>query len=96
MADSGSAIAASDRLERAIRLTVSVGDTPRAEQSRDALVDLFTRVNETWGWVKIYDFFEDSPKIKLTDAQRDAVVAALESYVIEVDRNPAGIDQPDW
>jgi hypothetical protein len=38
------------------------------------------------------DFFEDSPKIKLTDAQRDALVAGLESHVTEVDGKPEGID----
>ncbi|EAQ81524.1 DUF4209 domain-containing protein [Blastopirellula marina] len=92
LADSDSAMQASDRLERGIQLAVSIRDTPRAEQARDALVDLFTRVNETWGWVTLYDFFEDSPKIKLTDAQRDAVVAGLEAHVTEVAGKPEGID----
>jgi len=92
LADSDSALSASDRLERAIRLALSVGDKPRAEQARDALVDLFTRVNETWGWVMVYDFFEDSPKIKLTDPQRDALVAGLESHVTNVDGKPEGVD----
>jgi hypothetical protein len=92
LTDSDSTMQASDRLERAIQLAVSVGDTPRAEQARDALVDLFTRVNETWGWVTLYDFFEDSPKIKLTDAQGDAVIAGLEAHVTEVAGKLEGID----
>ena len=92
MADSDNATTASDRLERAMRLAVSIGDMPRAEHARDALVDLFTRVNETWGWVTLYDFFNDSPKIKLMDAQWDAAVSGLEAHVTEVDGKPEGID----
>jgi lysyl-tRNA synthetase class 1 len=92
LADADSAMTASNRLERAIRLAVSVGDTPRAKQARDAMVDLFTRVNETWGWMTLNDFFEDSAKIKLTDAQRDAVIAGLEAHVIDVAGKPEGID----
>lgn len=92
LADSDNAVTASDRLERALRLAVSVGDTARAEQARDAMVDLFTRVNETWGWVTLFDFFEDSSKIKLTDAQRDAVTAGLEAHVTDVAGKPEGID----
>lgn len=92
LADSDSAMRASDRLKRAIYLAVSVGDTPRAERARDAFVDLFTRINEIWGWVTLYDFFADSPKIKLTDHQRDAIVARLEAHVTEVAGKPEGIN----
>src|SRR5205085_5552379 len=83
---------ASDRLQRGMKLAVSIGDTARSEQARDALVDLFTRVNETWGWVTLFDVFEDSPKIKLTDTQRDAVAAGLEAHVTKVAGKPEGID----
>lgn len=92
LADSDAAVTASDRLKRALKLAVSIGDTVRSNQARDALVDLFTRVNETWGWVTLYDVFEDSPKIKLTDPQLDAVVAGLEAHVTEVAAKPDGID----
>lgn len=92
LAGSDDAMIASDRLQRALKLAVSVGDKVRSEQARDAMVDLFTRVNETWGWVTLYDVFEDSPKISLTDPQRDAVVAGLEAHVTEVAGKPEGID----
>jgi hypothetical protein len=65
LADKKTDMQASDRLQRGMKLAVSIGDTVRSEQARDALVDLFTRVNETWGWVTLFDVFEDSPKIKL-------------------------------
>jgi lysyl-tRNA synthetase class 1 len=91
-ADADSAMTASDRLQRGLRLAVSVGDQARAEQARDALVALFTRVNETWGWVTLFDTFEESPKIKLTDAQKDAMVAGLEAQVTEVAGKPEGVD----
>src|SRR5262249_708040 len=68
LADAGSAMTASDRLQRGLRLALSIGDQTRAEQARDALVVLFTRVNEMWGWVTLFDMFDESPKIKLTEA----------------------------
>jgi lysyl-tRNA synthetase class 1 len=92
LADADSAMTASDRLQRGLRLAVSVGDQPRAEQARDALVALFTRVNETWGWVTLFDMFEESPKIKLTDAQKDVTVTGFEAHVTEVAGKPEGID----
>ena len=92
LADADSAMTASDRLQRGLRLAVSVGDQPRAEQARDALVALFARVNETWGWVNLFDMFEESPKIKLTDAQNDTMVAGLEAHVTEVAGKPEGVD----
>jgi lysyl-tRNA synthetase class 1 len=92
LADADSAMAAADRLHRGLRLAVSVGDQPRAEQARDALVALFTRVNEIWAWVSLFDMFEESPKIKLTDAQKDAMVAGLEAHVTGVAAKPEGVD----
>lgn len=92
LADKKTDMQAADRLQRGMKLAVSIGDTARSEQARDALVDLFTRVNETWGWVTLFDVFEDSPKIKLTDPQRDAVVAGLEAHVNEVSGKPEGVD----
>jgi len=92
LADKKTDMQASDRLQRGMKLAVSIGDTVRSEQARDALVDLFTRVNETWGWVTLFDVFEDSPKIKLTDPQKDAVVTGLEAHVTEVAGKPKGID----
>ena len=79
LADSNSASEAADRLERAVHLALSVRDSQRAEQARDALVDLVKRVDETWGWVTLYDAFEDTTKMKLTDAQRDLVVGGARS-----------------
>ncbi len=93
LADAENAITASDRLQRALNLALSIADQEgRPEQARDALVDLFTRVNQTWGWVTLYDIFEESPKIKLTDPQWDSVIAGLESYVTEVAGKPEGVD----
>jgi Domain of unknown function (DUF4209) len=92
LADKESDIQASDRLQRGLKIAVSVGDQARAEQARDALFDLFGRVNETWGWVTLYDIFDDSPKIKLTSPQLDAVVAGLEAHVTEVSGKAEGVD----
>lgn len=92
LADAGSAMMASDRLQRGLRLAVSLGDQTRAEQARDALVAFFARVNGTWGWVTLIDMIEELPKIKLTDAQKDAMVAGLEAHVAEVAGKPKGVD----
>ncbi len=92
LADAETAIPASDRLQRGLKLAVSVGDQGRAEQARDTVVDLFTRVNETWGWVTLFDIFEESPKIKLTEPQQDALVAGLESHITEIAGKPEGVD----
>ncbi|MCE9567843.1 MAG: DUF4209 domain-containing protein [Planctomycetes bacterium] len=92
LADKQTDLQAADRLQRGMKLAVSIGDTARSEQARDALVELFTRVNETWGWVTLFDVFEDSPKIKLTDTQSDAVTAGLEAHVTKVAEKPEGID----
>jgi hypothetical protein len=92
LANAQSAMPASDRLQRGLKLAVSVGDQGRAEQARDAIVDLFTRVNETWGWVTLFDIFEESPKIKLTQPQQDALVAGLEAHITEIAGKPEGVD----
>jgi hypothetical protein len=92
LADRQSAMPASDRLRRGLKLALSIGDQGQAEQARDALADLFTRVNETWGWVTLFDLFEGSAKIKLTEPQLAAMVAGLESYITEIAGKPEGID----
>jgi hypothetical protein len=94
LADADASMRASDRLQRGLRLAVSVGDRARAEQARDALVSLFARVNETWGWVALFDLFATSPKIKLTEAQEHAMIAGLEAYVTMVGGKPGG-ETPD-
>jgi lysyl-tRNA synthetase class 1 len=92
LADTSSAMPAADRLRRGLVVALSIGDQARAEQVRDALVDLFTRVNETWGWVTLFDVFEEQPKIKLTDPQQAAVIAGLEAHVTHVSGLPEGVD----
>jgi transposase len=69
LADWQSARPAADRLRRALVLALSVGDQVRAEQVRDALVNLLTRVNETRGWVTLFDMFEGQTKVQLTGPQ---------------------------
>src|SRR5439155_12979592 len=91
-ADKQSALPASDRLQRGLKLALSIGDQGRAEKARDALADLFTRVNETWGWVTLFDIFEEAPKIKLTGPQLAAMVAGLEAHITEIARKPEGVD----
>ena len=92
LADKESGIQASDRLRRSLELALSVGDQARAEQVRDALFDLFARVNETWGWVSLYDIFDDSRKVKLTTSQLDTAIAGLEAHVTEVSGKAEGVD----
>lgn len=84
LANSKSAVAGSDRLQRGLQLALQIGDGARSEQARDAILELFTRVNETWGWVTVFDTFEEQGKVKLTQAQRDAVIAGLEAHVTDV------------
>ena len=92
LTDTDSAISTSSRLERAVQLAVSVGDTSRAEKARDVWVDLLASLNETWGWVTLYDFFESSNKIKLMSSQWDLMIAGLETHVSKVDAKPEGAD----
>lgn len=92
LADANAATRAVNHLQRALKVAVGIGDQARAGQVRDALVELIARVNETWGWVALYDAFEEQPKIELTDAQRDALIAGLESHVTEGAAKSEGVD----
>src|SRR5208283_4753189 len=60
------AMQVSNHLQRGMKLALSIGDQARAEQARDAAVKMFTQINQTWGWVTLYDLFEESSKVKLT------------------------------
>jgi hypothetical protein len=92
LADAASLIPAPERLQRALKIAIGIGDTAREEQVRDAMAELAARVNEPWGWVTLFDTFEEQTKIKLTAAQHDAVVAALEAHMTEVARKPEGVE----
>lgn len=92
LADAKSAIPTSDRLQRALKIALGIGDQTRVEQVRDAMAELFTRVNETWGWVKLFDTFAEHAKVQLTVAQQDAMVAGLEMHVAEAAGKPEGVD----
>lgn len=92
LADCNTAMPAADRLERALKIAMGIGDKVRAEQARDAFFDLISRVNETWGWTTLYDAFEEQTKISLTDTQRAALVAGLEGHVTEAAGKPHGVD----
>jgi hypothetical protein len=84
LADSDSAIAVSDKLQRALKIALSVGDKPRADKIRDALFDLFSRVDETWGWLTLFDIVEEHNKIEFSSTQIDSMIAGLESYVTTI------------
>jgi|GEM_PF-1018868 len=92
VADGDTTMPAADRLERALKLAMGIGDKGRAEQARDAFFDLISRVNETWAWVTLYDAFEEQAKISLTNAQRSALIAGLEAHVTEASSKPQGVD----
>jgi len=92
LADAASLIPATERLQRALKIAIGTGDTARAEQVRDAIAELAARVNETWGWVTLFDTFEEQTKIKLTAGQQDALVAALEAHMMEVAGKPEGVE----
>jgi hypothetical protein len=92
LADAGNLIPATERLQRALKIAIGTRDTSRAEQVRDAMAELAARVNETWGWVTLFDTFEEQTKIKLTAAQQDAVVAALEAHMTDVAGKPEGVE----
>jgi hypothetical protein len=77
LADADSAIAVSDRLQRALKIALSIGDQARADKLRDALFDLFSRVDETWGCVTLFDIVEEQAKIKFSTAQVDSMISAL-------------------
>ena len=32
-------------------------------------MDLFTRVNETWGWARLFDIFDGQTKVQMTGPQ---------------------------
>lgn len=92
LAVDASLIPAMERLQRALRIAIGTGDIPRAEQVRDAMVVLADRVKETWGWVTLFDTFEEQTKVKLTAAQQDALIAALEARVTDVADNQEGVE----
>jgi len=92
LSDNNTTMPAADRLERALKIALGIGDKTRAEQARDAFFDLISRVNETWGWVTLYDAFEEQTKISLTNSQRVALVAGLEAHVTEAAGKPKGVD----
>jgi hypothetical protein len=89
-ADADSAIPASDRLQRELKLAVSIGDQTRAEQTCDSMFELFSRISQTWGWVTLFDIFDEQQKVRLTDLQRAVLVAGLEAYITEVACKAAG------
>ncbi len=90
LADADSAIAVSDKLQRALRIALSVGDQARADKIHNALFDLFSKVGETWGWVTLFDIVEEQAKIKLSATQVDSMIGALESYIATIAANPEG------
>jgi hypothetical protein len=90
LADADSAFDVSDKLERALKLALSVGDQARADKIRDALFDLFSQVGETWGWVTLFDIVEEQAKIKLSATQVDSMIGALEFYIATIGAKPEG------
>ncbi|MHC5536777.1 DUF4209 domain-containing protein [Singulisphaera rosea] len=90
LAEADSTIAVSDKLQRALKIALSVGDKPRADNIRNALFDLFSRVNETWGWLTLFDIVEEQTKIKFSSTQTDSMIAGLESYVTTIAAKPEG------
>lgn len=92
LADAANLIPAMERLERAFAIAVGTGDMAGAEQVREAMADLAARINQTWGWVTLFDTFEEQTKIKLTTAQQEAAIAALEAQMAAVARMPEGAE----
>jgi hypothetical protein len=69
---------------------LQIKDERRTECLRDALFELFSRVNHTWGWVNLFDTFEYFDKVRLTDPQREAITAGLEAHIADVAGRPQG------
>jgi hypothetical protein len=92
LAAADNAVPASDRLRRGLTLALSIGDQTRAEQTRDAMFELFSRINATWAWVTLFDLFEEQQKVRLTDPQRAAVAAGHEAHITEVGGKAEGAE----
>lgn len=90
LADEQSMITALDRLQRGLQIALQINDERRTECLRDALFELFNRVNHTWGWVNLFDTFEYFNKVRLTDLQREAITAGLEAHIADVAGRPQG------
>lgn len=90
LADADSAIAVSDMLQRALKIALSVRDQLRADRVRDSLFGLYSRVDEAWGWVVLFDIAKEQNKIEFSRAQIDAMIAALESYIATTTAKPEG------
>jgi hypothetical protein len=90
LAGEHSMITALDRLQRGLQIALQIKDERRIECVRDALFELFTRVNHTWGWVNLLDTFEYFGNVRLTNSQRDAITAGLEAHIANVAGRPQG------
>lgn len=80
----GHAVTAVDKVQRAIAISLSLRDDARVERARDILLALEDAVAEDeslglWGFC--FDVFVEPPhrRIRLTDAQRDKLVADMEA-----------------
>lgn len=70
--------------KRGISLAIQIGDEERTDRGRGALLELHHeskfRADGTW-WPRAYDFLISSRRTRLTDAEREALVADLETTV---------------
>lgn len=68
--------------ERALALSIQIHDLARRDSARAALLNLHKQaISENKMWWKAYDALDDQPKSGLTEAERDGLVADLESVL---------------
>jgi lysyl-tRNA synthetase class 1 len=72
---------ARDRLARALKLALSVGDTARSSAVCDAMFDLVGRFPGDFHWVWLFDIVFDDRKLSVSEERRQTLVAELQRIV---------------
>ena len=78
-------------------LAIQIGDEERTDRGRGALLELHHeskfRADGTW-WPRAYDFLISSRRTRLTDAEREALVADLETTIASCSEAQSGRFNP--
>ena len=90
LADGSTLHNAEDRLARALKLALSVGDKTRQNAVCDAMFDLVGRFPGDAQWVSLFDTVFDDRKLSLSEERRKMLVAELERIVARVEGLESG------